>query len=684
MLKTSPGLAVSDSPSSSSLRPTSEAVPRLRLGRAALLSVLLAIFFGLVSPRIDFLLGNTPLGSQHTSPGAIGALMLLVLVVNPLLGVANKRWRLSSDEMLVVYLSCLFSALVAGIGGHNYWPSEVVGAFYYATPENKWMEVLRALPSWMTPSLNSAGQYQGELSSSFYSGLGAGGAIPWTAWLLPMATWLGVVFAGLVMTGCLSVILRAQWSENEALAFPLLKLPVEMAQSDDDAARGGVGPFFRNRLMWIGFGVAAWVQLMNGLHLYFPDVPEIATGIDAGPLFTETPWNQMGVMVMQVFPIAVGLSFILTAEVGFSLWFFFWVFKLQYVAAYFLGYPPSILPSVMPLSTKVFTGYQEVGAYLAIAGLMLWAARSHIVHVTRRAFGLDKATAREADEGLSYPVAFWGLVLSFAFLIGWGVLAGAHPLVAFTYWSSYLIISLVLARVLADSGLLFVSKIHDSLKVFGHLFGSGPGTMLGGSHAAANSMLAATGDMRSCLMPSWISALKLISDRKMPARPLFALFCAVTMISVGLAAWTHIRISYEYGALSMAAPYTARSAPQGLASAAALFAQGEPTQGPFVLLWTAVGVVSVLAMAFLRSRLLWFPLHPTGYVMGLSWAMHNLWLSVFIGWAAKTLITRFGGNDAYRKATPLFLGLALGDIAMMLFWLLIDGWQGRTGHVLVP
>ena len=312
--------------------------PRLHLGRAAILSVLLAVFFGLVSPRIDFLLGNTPLGSQHTSPGAIGALMLLVLVINPLLGLANRRWKLSSDEMLVVYLSCLFSALVAGIGGHNYWPSEIVGAFYYATPENKWLEVLRALPSWMTPALNDSGAYRSDLVNHFYSGLGPNQAIPWAPWLLPIVTWLGVVFAGLVMTGCLSVILRAQWSENEALAFPLLKLPVEMAQSEEDAARTGSAPFFRNRVMWIGFAVAAFVQLMNGLNLYFPDVPQIATGIEAGPLFTEAPWNQMGyIMIMQVFPIAVGLSFILTAEVGFSLWFFFWVFKLQYVCGLLSG-----------------------------------------------------------------------------------------------------------------------------------------------------------------------------------------------------------------------------------------------------------------------------------------------------------------------------------------------------------
>ncbi len=46
--------------------------------------------------------------------------------------------------------------------------------------------------------------------------------------------------------------------------------------------------------------------------------------------------------------------------------------------------------------------------------------------------------------------------------------------------------------------------------------------------------------------------------------------------------------------------------------------------------------------------------------------------------------TNFGGIDTYRKTTPLFLGLALGDITMILFWLMIDGWQGRMGHHLTP
>ena len=127
-----------------------------------------------------------------------------------------------------------------------------------------------------------------------------------------------------------------------------------------------------------------------------------------------------------------------------------------------------------------------------------------------------------------------------------------------------------------------------------------------------------------------------------------------------------------------------RSAPQLVGAQAALFARGEETHSALVFGWTAFGVLMVLGMAFMRSRFLWFPLHPTGYVMAISWAMHNLWLSAFLGWTAKSLITRYGGHSSYRAAMPFFLGLALGDVAMMLFWLLIDGWQGRTGHILIP
>ena len=64
--------------------------------------------------------------------------------------------------------------------------------------------------------------------------------------------------------------------------------------------------------------------------------------------------------------------------------------------------------------------------------------------------------------------------------------------------------------------------------------------------------------------------------------------------------------------------------------------------------------------------------------------MGQMWFTIFLGWLCKTGITKFGGHDAYHRAVPLFIGITLGDVASMLFWLVIDGWQGRSGHFLMP
>ena len=75
----------------------------------------------------------------------------------------------------------------------------------------------------------------------------------------------------------------------------------------------------------------------------------------------------------------------------------------------------------------------------------------------------------------------------------------------------------------------------------------------------------------------------------------------------------------------------------------------------------------------MRARFAWFPLHPLGYLIPLSYPMICLWFPIFVGWLCKVIISKYGGNSAYRVARPMFLGLAFGDISMMLFWLLVDG-----------
>jgi hypothetical protein len=227
------------------------------------------------------------------------------------------------------------------LGAGDWWKqlflSFIIGPFYYATPENRWFETLQNLPTWMTPALHSDGTYHRQVIEGWYVGLRPGETIPWSAWLVPFAAWGLCALATFFMLGCLSVILRAQWGEREALTFPLLRLPQEMTEDVDRPDKYGVlGRFFRNPLMWCGFAVAVFIQGLNGLHLYYPDVPLVPLEIATWPLFTEAPWNQMGWIVMRVWPVAVGMTYLLSSEVSFSLWFFYWFIKAQLVFAYYL------------------------------------------------------------------------------------------------------------------------------------------------------------------------------------------------------------------------------------------------------------------------------------------------------------------------------------------------------------
>ena len=54
---------------------------------------------------------------------------------------------------------------------------------------------------------------------------------------------------------CLSALLRKQWVEHERLSYPIVQLPLAMTNPK--------GRFFKSRMVWIGFGIAAGINLIN-------------------------------------------------------------------------------------------------------------------------------------------------------------------------------------------------------------------------------------------------------------------------------------------------------------------------------------------------------------------------------------------------------------------------------------
>ncbi len=668
--------------------------------RVVALCLLLAVFFGYIIPIVDIKLSNTFLGATHLPTGAIAALLVLLLVVNPLLHfvsrqMSGRRLAFSRNEALTVYISCLFSCLVPGQGSENFFVSTSIASFYYATRENKWLDFLQSLKPWFTPALGT-GTYDDSgrrIVEGWYSGLRAGDTIPWDVWMVPLLAWGSFVFASYIMLGCLGVMLRAQWAEHEALTFPLLRLPLEMTEDVDRPDRYGVvSRFFRNPMMWVGFGIAAFIQLVNGLNLYFPDVPRVPLSMDVGPFYSEAPWNQTGTGApVYIYPIAVGITYLLTSEVSFSLWFFLWFIKLEHMAAYYVGYPVNSLPSAIGANVgKLFTEYQRLGCYLAYAAIVLWTGREHFRHILHRAFHFlhrrTPASENEKSEALSYPVAFWGFVLSFAFMVIWSVFAGLRLDLAVALWVSYLVIAIALTRVVVEGGILMVEHHWAPLGAAAQLVGSGPGTWLSPANGlvpAAFLQGAMITNVRAFLLPSFVQSFKLAHDRKIKPKPLLALIFAVISITLVMSVWMNIRIGYESGCLRCDEWYARSGAPLPALYTSQLI-NGAANVSWANWLWMGSGVLLTYGIMLARSRFMWFPLHPIGLLMSLTYSAYMLWFSILLGWLCKGLITRFGGTDAYRKTVPTFLGLALGDVTMMLFWLCIDGWQGRTGHRLIP
>lgn len=656
--------------------------------RVAVLSILLAAFFGYCNPIVDFKVRNTLLGGTHLPIGAVGVLLMFLLVINPLVRLVCRRMAFSRNETLTVYITCLFSTLVPGRGGESFWITNVLASFYLANQENGWFEFMQPyIKPWVSPAITANGQLNTDVVNNFYMG---GVPIPWGAWLVPIIAWAIIVLSVYTMLACLGVILRAQWAEHEALSFPLLKFPLEMTEDMDGTNKRGIfDSFIRTPAMWTGFGLALFLQSFNGLNNYFADFPRLAMQLSTAGMFSEAPWKHLGPTTFLFYPVAFGLSYLLTTEVAFSLWFFYWFAKFQIIIAYYMG----LQPEAMPMLTwtrgwaRGFTAFQQIGAYIAYLGIIMWVGREHYLYVIRRAFGRAAARENESKEALSYPVAFWGFIVAFAIVLTWTVAAGVRIELALALWFTYLTIALILTRVVVEGGLLFVQSGWSALGPIAYLTGSGPGTWLTQSSLVPAAMIQGVfmTDMRAFLLPSFLQSFKLAYDRGINTRRMLALIAVCIVVAMSVGWWNILRLGYnDVGGLQLDHWwFKGNGATQPSQNALELSKPSAEVIG-WNWVWMGAGGLMTWAMMWARSVYLWFPLHPIGLIMSWPPAMYYLWFSIFLGWLCKVLVIKYSGNEAYRRLMPFFLGVALGDVAAMLFWLLVDGWTGQGGHILLP
>jgi len=566
-------------------------------------------------------------------------ILFAIVVFNSLLRKYSPRMALNHGELLIIYVMLSVASAICGLDMMRILISVLVGPHWLATPENEWADLFwRFIPDWVTVSNRKILQGYVEGQSSLYD------SRIWRAWVVPGLTWSGFVILLTTIMACISVIVRKQWTEGEKLSYPIIQLPLYMTS---DKMK-----FLKSKPMWIGFALAATIDIINGLHFLYPSIPGVGGKLyDLYPYFPEKPWNAIGWTPFAIFPYAVGLAFFIPLDLSFSCWFFYLFWKFERIISSAIG--------LRSLPEFPYVEQQTSGAYIGLCIIALWATRKHIGAVLRTVFMGRSRGIDDSDEAMRYRTTITILLLASALLMLFCLRLGMSITVILVFFILYFALATAITRMRAELG----SPVHD-------LHFSGPDMMIS---RAMGSRRLIPGDLtglsflwffnrayRGHVMPHQLEGFKLAersgaSNKKMMIGILIAIVLA-TPISF----WAYLHAGYKLGG------------PYGYASQPFARLQGwlyNPTPPDHVATTAmGVGLLSTIFLAAMRMRFIWWSLHPAGFAVSSSWSMNVFWSSIFVSWGIKLAILKMGGLKLHRQSIPFFLGLVLGEFVVGSAW----------------
>ena len=360
--------------------------------------------------------------------------LMVLIPFNLLLNRFLPRFALRQGELLTVFVMLSLSSAIAGHDMMQTVIPTISDAFWFATPENEWRQLFwRYLPPWLTSNDEASLKpfYDGE-STIYTMGHLKG-------WLRPILWWTLFLTVLIWVMICLDVFLRKQWIERERLSYPIVQLPLEMTRLD--------GRLFRSKMMWLGFAIAGGINLINGFHVLFPEIPEVPVRhAEIGQYFTQKPWSSIGWTPVYIRSFAVGLAYLMPLEMSFSIWFFYWFWKAQRVLGSALGL------DVMP--GFPYDWQQVMGGYLVLACFALWSGRRYFIAVFKHIFRGYRSPGEIDDsrEPMRYRWAAIGLACGLFFLFTFSRQGGMELWTIALYFLIYYLLAMSLTRIRAEVG----------------------------------------------------------------------------------------------------------------------------------------------------------------------------------------------------------------------------------------
>ena len=615
----------------------------------------LSLLVGIGVPYAVLLVGGADLARNSSLPAAIFLLFILAIFVNALLVAIRRQLALSKADLVMAYVMALLAATVPTQAFVGYLIPVISGLVYYATPENNWVELFAIhTPDWVAPK-------DFQMVKDLHEGLPAGSPIPWEAWIEPLGAWYLFFMAISFMMICLSTMLHRQWSVNERLAYPMVQLPLQLIESNSGARRL-LGPFFRSRVMWLGFFVPFALLSLSGLNTYFPFIPRMPY------FFSVIHFFRDAVYVPFWFDFAwVGFFYLVSLEILFSIWFFYLLGKVQEGLFTTVGIDSTEQLSLYSQSQSADLTHQQMGACIVFVLFALWAGRRHFKDVWHRAWHNDPRVD-DTEELLSYRVAFFGFVGSLTVAGAWLWYSGIPLVVLPLFLAACLIFYLMITRVVATAGV--ATARAPMVAAFFAI------STVGTSAIGTQGLVALTftyvwqSEMRVFPMIACANALKLSEIVPGSKRRLFWGMIVALLCSLAGATWVILYLCYEHGGINLNSFFMTKQAVRTFTDMA------RPLLNPTLpdvrgLVFTGIGGVIEAVLVLGQHRFYWWPLHPVGYVISIGWLTSHIWFAVFLTWLLKSFILKYGGIALFKTLRPFFLGLILGEATVAGLWIII-------------
>ena len=640
-----------------------------------LLAAVLAGATGVVVPYADNRIGGSQPGYGHL-PIAPVFLLLLLMVWNRVVG---RRWKgaaLGAGELALVYCGVLATCALASCGYIGWLFSVVTAPAYFDSPENRWQELFfRYIPSWFAPR----GGAESPVIKHFYEGMPRGARLPWGEWAVPLAAWTGFVFLFFTAFLCLAVLLRRRWIYSERLTFPLARVP--LAIIGGRGAEGREEWLFGNRIFWLGFAVPVVVHSLNGLHLWYPFLPQLPTRrIPLGDAFANAgPWGELADINLWILFGIVGVSYLLPREISVSMWLLFWVQSLEKVALNAAG----LVRFQQGMTIPDILRDQDLGMWATWLVLVFWGARKEfgatIVEGVRRGWW------RRDDPLLPIPyvVALAGFALSLAGMVAWLSAAGMFPPLALLFLGMYAAEMVVFSRLVNAAGVVFPdarTRAAETLRLVVGTKNIPPRSLT----VLAYPDMIFTEERQTSLFPYLMEVMKVSDEARVPGKWLLpTLFIALVATLAG-GYWSRMHLAYHLGANTLSGWRNHDGNLIPFHSLKTFLMNPEPPLGGWHWVFIAVGGAGMTALVMVQRRFLWWPLHPVGALMADSWMMDKMWFSFLLGWLCSAALSRYGGYHTYRRMRPAFFGLVIGEICTAALWIAVDGFTLRMGYAVYP